>query len=724
MNELFSELLRDKSIKSAPDVWFEKVVLYRDMDAEPTQTIPLKKGLNVIRAGVDSAIEDISGHGTGKTTFCRMLRYLLGEPTFANKHDSRLISSVFGKGCIAAILHVRDKSWAVRRPFDDSVSYLVENGSIEDVLSTDGNGIGKNQYIQALGLDSFCESLRFRDERSVQWGHLLAWMTRDQESRLANIHKWRDPDSESESPSFRNHRQDPLFLMRAALGLLNPDELFNENELTRFVKQKEELDKEVARLDAEPGQRINEWESKLRDLLKQVNARYPEFAVEPDDTIDAIPWKFDSLFSTDSLEKAFRVYEENLSGRCNDLRQEHERLSVSLKECSGLLTLLQSRIKKAEAAKSINSDVLTEHENARFIVQNDPAPPKVSDLERRLTEYKRNIETISEEFCDYGQIDIGECSYYKACVKNQIKKIENDVLATQSCDSSQTQPPPSTIPETALIDRHASEQTEAAAHAKKEGAERNLAIWIPQRDSLCQEMKVFQSEVKKFKDDLDADDALLNNLREAFQKVGEWGKKRRYDPDLVNARNELDQTNADITKTQRHLDGLIETHRKNTETMTSVFDRLVKSILSPDSYRGLVELTSDRELSFQILSMDNPRVSIAINVLKTVLADISSLVYASITDNAIFPRFLIHDSPREADLQRSHYNAMFAILPVIQALFSDRDCVPFQYIITTTTPPPECITSEFLPIPVLDARDTDRIFLRCRLEEEYKRRRI
>ena len=721
MKDLFSELLLDKTLKSAPDVWFEKVVLYRDVSSEPTQTLSLRKGLNVIQAGVDSALEDISGHGTGKTTFCRMLRYLLGEPTFANKHDSRLIAKVFQKGCIAAVLHVGDKEWAVRRPFGDSVSYVAENGSIEDVLSMDKNGIGKNQYIHTLGLDSFCDSLRFRDERQVQWGHLLAWMTRDQEARLANIHKWRDPDSESESPSFKNHRQDPLFLMRAALGLLGPDELFNENELNRLEKQKKETEEKVTSLEAEPDHQIQEWKSRLRDLLKQVNARYPEFIAETDETIDTLPWKSDTLFPTDSLEKISREYEKKLSGRCENLRQEHARLSGSLKECSGLLALIQARIKKTEAAKLISSDVLTENENARFIAQPDPVPQQTSDLERRLAEYKKNIETISEEFCEYGQIDIGDCDYYKACVKNQIKKIEQDAPKTQSPDSSQTHPTPGKVPEKVLIDRHASEQAEAAALAKKERAEQFLAVCIPQRDLYRRQLEEFQSEVQKFKENLVADDELLKNIREAIQKILEWVKKRRYDPDLVNKKNELALTTANITKTRQHLTGLIETHRKNTETMTSVFDRLIKSVLSPDSYRGLVELTDDRELSFQILSLENPRVSIAINVLKTVLVDIASLIYASITDNAIFPRFLIHDSPREADLQMSHYNAMFSILPVIQALFCDQGGVPFQYIITTTTPPPEHITAEFLALPVLDARDTNKIFLKCRLEEEYRK---
>jgi hypothetical protein len=48
--------------------------------------------------------------------------------------------------------------------------------------------------------------------------------------------------------------------------------------------------------------------------------------------------------------------------------------------------------------------------------------------------------------------------------------------------------------------------------------------------------------------------------------------------------------------------------------------------------------------------------------------------------------FMVHDSPREADLGQSVYNRLFALVAQLESLTP----TPFfQYIVTTTTEPPE-----------------------------------
>ena len=48
------------------------------------------------------------------------------------------------------------------------------------------------------------------------------------------------------------------------------------------------------------------------------------------------------------------------------------------------------------------------------------------------------------------------------------------------------------------------------------------------------------------------------------------------------------------------------------------------------------------------------------------------------------PAFLVHDSPREADLDVSIYSNLF---DVVLSLEEKAETPPFQYIITTTSPP-------------------------------------
>jgi len=68
------------------------------------------------------------------------------------------------------------------------------------------------------------------------------------------------------------------------------------------------------------------------------------------------------------------------------------------------------------------------------------------------------------------------------------------------------------------------------------------------------------------------------------------------------------------------------------------------------------------------------------------------------------PRLIIHDSPREADLSPDIYRKFFLLaVDQIEAAYGDAD-PGFQYIVTTTEPPPpRCQQAPWLIDPVLDA---------------------
>ena len=53
------------------------------------------------------------------------------------------------------------------------------------------------------------------------------------------------------------------------------------------------------------------------------------------------------------------------------------------------------------------------------------------------------------------------------------------------------------------------------------------------------------------------------------------------------------------------------------------------------------------------------------------------------------PGFLVHDSPREADLDIDPYHSLFIELAALTEENGGKDGAPFQYIITTTTDPEE-----------------------------------
>ena len=133
-------------------------------------------------------------------------------------------------------------------------------------------------------------------------------------------------------------------------------------------------------------------------------------------------------------------------------------------------------------------------------------------------------------------------------------------------------------------------------------------------------------------------------------------------------------------------------------------------MLLSDAYDGVVSL-DNRELAFRITH--GPAMSgEAVETLSVLLVDIASLIYYTVSNKAHLPGFLIHDSPREADLGIRIYSAFIRFVASLQTHFNRVEECPFQYILTTTTPPPpEQRTSEFLKLS-LNAGEVDGLLLK------------
>jgi hypothetical protein len=106
----------------------------------------------------------------------------------------------------------------------------------------------------------------------------------------------------------------------------------------------------------------------------------------------------------------------------------------------------------------------------------------------------------------------------------------------------------------------------------------------------------------------------------------------------------------------------------------------------------------------------------ALETIKVLSFDIASMA-ASIEGAGLHPRFLIHDGPREADMARVIYERFFLYARKLEEAFPDGTEPSFQYIITTTTPPPEDMQfgSKWLMDPVLNGSKSEGRFLKIDL---------
>jgi hypothetical protein len=120
----------------------------------------------------------------------------------------------------------------------------------------------------------------------------------------------------------------------------------------------------------------------------------------------------------------------------------------------------------------------------------------------------------------------------------------------------------------------------------------------------------------------------------------------------------------------------------STGELTKWFDALVRQIVAKEA-KGEVML--DGKGLHAHIQWRGRRRSVALNSLRLVLFDLAALLCA-VEGSSSAPAFLLHDSPREGDLDPWTYARLFE---TVLALGPEEETAPFQYIVTTTTEPPE-----------------------------------
>lgn len=137
---------------------------------------------------------------------------------------------------------------------------------------------------------------------------------------------------------------------------------------------------------------------------------------------------------------------------------------------------------------------------------------------------------------------------------------------------------------------------------------------------------------------------------------------------LVGRDNELASLEAQLRN--RHNDAL--------SRMEELFSYVCRGLLGNQVKASLV-------LSGQGLQADVEVGGMAMESLKAIAFDVAAMLM-SIEGLSMLPALLVHDSPREADLGEAIYHRLFRLVRSLEYLGNEP---PFQYIITTTSRPPD-----------------------------------
>ncbi len=667
--------LLSNAVRHEPWVWLRRLVIVENGNpkTKPIRDIAFNRGLNIVWAQEpddDDASVEISGHSAGKTSLCRLIRYLLGEKQFATKNNTRLIGKAFSEGYVGGEIIVGTKQWAVIRPLKKGrSSYVKLNATVEEVLADRSSAAYENDYPDKIGLTALLSELGsgtiIETGQDIKWEHLLAWCTRDQEMRFQDVYGWRSPRSESEWPAFQQPKADALFLMRVVLGLFLPQELEKEERLGKLKRGWELLEKKIADLEKEPVFRVNLYDRELRNRLQ---------ALLPDKSgIDEIPLKSgEALGLFPDLEGTTKEAVTKLEVGITGIEKDHKTAQVSVDDLGGQIRELETKqltlatyIALATKAKSEIGGDLAEREKIR-----------------------KQLEAVANELCVYGNVLFGDCSH--------IKNRRDGLKATE------------------IQDAHAAEQNEARQAENIAKVERQKNENAGKIRGLKSTLETKQRARDGYSASLREKRDELRDLKQSLANLHYWIEKKSK-PDefkeLNTTRDTLKQQGEAIATTEQDLNLLLQEHNTNQQNLASIFSTAVKEVLPSGTYDGKV-LMNDRQLSFSIThgaSMSGE----AVETLAVLLTDISSLIYNAKSEKSKLPGFLLHDSPREADLGKRIYWSYLRFAASLQANFVSLDQCPFQYILTTTTEPPkELQTADWIRLQLSASKTSELLFKR------------
>ena len=234
-----------------PRLWVKELAVYREWKPDALQRqISLRQGLNIIWA--EPSEQGAGGHAAGKTTFCRFLRYVLGDSNFGNDTFRYAFRNKCPNAWVAGEVHLDGVPWLVARfigitgghhwserraRFDTLFDEKIERQPYADFTRA-----LQKAFIEPLPIEVFPGS-----GKQVDWAHLLAWLSRDQEARYDHVLDWRSGYGGASSLG-DIHSADRTLLIRTVLGLTQPGELDARRDHMRILREKAECETLIPKL--------------------------------------------------------------------------------------------------------------------------------------------------------------------------------------------------------------------------------------------------------------------------------------------------------------------------------------------------------------------------------------------------------------------------------------------------------------------------------------------
>ena len=628
-----------------PPLWIEEIRVYRSLSPDAEQCkYQLRPGMNILwadpgKGNAELYASGISGHAAGKTTFCRLLRYLLGEPEVGTKRFREHIAGWEPNAMLVGKVWLNGSSWIICRPLAvNDTEFVVKADNIESAFDARVERMEYDHFFQALE-NQGCSELLGRTlpsgDRKINWRRLLPWISRDQECRLSKLTVWRDPSTESHTPE--TTLADACYIIRCALKLVSEDEdrLHHEHRKITEDRKQHEIDVPFLQYQAKQG---------LMRLKDYVN----DHAMEDDLLITACRKKLDAdlaqLVETDEI----KLQRARLQAAEEKLAESYEQravLSEKLREHKALLAVdkksletLRGDYKQEKAKQEMNDE--------------DPAPAGRCNVPLRIAQREgctlarglrpdfdthKNLMTLDEKLKAY---------------QEQVQLMEADVADLEA------------------------QLTAAVSH---------INVMMSNRQKESDALYTLRSNLERRRDDVKRQqkelESVVSDRRESIAKEAKLEGLKKRERESLTKLNELRRK----AETQKTL-------------INGLFEDITRAVLGKEVSARFTDYSDRIDLDVQCRG---DRESSATSTVQILAYDLAALLLGA-EGEAIHPGLLIHDSPREADMAPDVYQRFFLYLKEIEKAYGDEE-PNYQYIVTTTEPPPEGVLQKPWLIDRLDA---------------------
>jgi len=523
------------------------------------------------------------------------------------------------------------------------IGYAYRNRRIDDLFTSDEDKVSIDDYraeLTRILVEPLPVASFATSPTPIEWPHMLQWLTRDQECRFSGIAELRHASSESNAPDMV--AEDRHFLFRAILGLIDTAEQSELETNKTLLRQKQNAERIAPLL-----------RFRSDSIQKRIRDQFPNYRTD-----------LEGAAFLDTVSNDWRARANSTELQLNGLATPTE-----LKAAFDQLVIAQSAV--AVTAR-----------------QKHGLESQIRYFDERLKMY-RGEQT---------EADVAQW------VKENAQGTDDDLMCGHTLAAAIEHECPLAAGRKLLIERVQVTLDTQPAIAQVEAEKARVTAQLDRiGQTLAEQQKALTDAKAKLAEETSKQEQRRASL--ALQLATESStadEARRAHTDKVEADTlecslaDLDQN---IRRSQDRQAAIREQKTAALSAFSDTFGRVARTILDED-VKGEIRFKG-RKIN-PTLTNEIDLTSAALETLKIICFDLAALV-SGVEGRGLHPRFLLHDGPREADMDASIYRNIFTFARSLEAACGEKS-IAFQYIVTTTEPPPdELACTPWLLDPILDA---------------------